>query len=423
VKGWEQHGDSGPMRAVSVSDSDPERKYPLREPIRRAWLELGVQPIRDGNGGAPLGLAELVENWRNGKRQLASQTYGLAGVTVLCRTVVQRIVIDEASGAKTASGVQLVNGHIISATCEVIVSCGAYRTPQVLMLSGIGNPQELARHSIPLVVENPEVGQNFHDHLALCIWWKLRHPELGLAIGTPLWENPAYTKGLPADWVVFQHTPDELLEQALHIDTNTVDTEDLLRPQRCHTETLVVYAPAGALIASVNLPLDGTHITTAILGMTPTSRGSITLSSADASADPVIDPNYYATEVDRVVLRHGIRQSLRLLQETTDGVSLVEGEVPPEGLPSLKAGSTDEEIDARVRRAGNTFYHAAGSASMGKVVDSQLRVYGVKGLRVVDASVIPIPIAAHYQASVYAIAEKAADLILHTSRVRDSDVV
>lgn len=411
VKDWEQHGQGGPILAVSVSDSDPKRKYPLREPIQKAWSELGVQSISDANGGAPLGLAELVENWKDGKRQLASQAYGLRGVTILCNTVVQRIIISEIDGTKAASGVQLVDGQIISATREVIVSAGAYRTPQVLMLSGIGNPDLLAHHGISLVTENREVGQNLHDHLALCLWWKLRYPEQGLAIGTPLWNDPAYTKGMPVDWVVFQHAPNDLLQGALHIEGNPADLEYLLNPQRCHTETLVVYAPAGAPLAGVNVPLDGTHITTAILGMTPTSRGSISISSANPLDNPVIDPNYYATEADRVLLRHGVRQSLRLLQETTEGTALVEGEVPPEGYTSLTAGSTDEEIDARVRRAGNTFYHPAGSASMGKVVDSQLRVYGVKGLRVVDASVIPVPIAAHYQACVYAIAEKAADLI------------
>jgi choline dehydrogenase-like flavoprotein len=420
---WEQHGDKGPLHVVSVSDSDPKRKYLLREPIRRAWAELGVQMVRDGNGGVPLGIAEMVENWRDGKRQCASDAFGLLGVKVLTNTMVQRIIIDEIAGTKTATGVQLVGGHIISAMHEVIVSCGTYRTPQVLMLSGIGSPQVLASHGIPLTVSNPEVGRNFHDHFALCIWWKLKNPELGLAIGTPLWQDSAYRKGLPADWVVYQHVPRELLEEALQIDGNIIDAGDLLHPQRCHTETLVPYAPAGAPIADVKLPFDGTHITTAILGMTPTSRGSISISSADPLADPVIDPNYYATEVDRVVLRYGIRQSLKLLQETSDGIAFVEREVPPEGFPTLKADSTDEEIDARVRRAANTFYHPAGSASMGKVVDSQLRLYGVAGLRIVDASVIPVPIAAHLQACVYAIAEKAADLISQASESRGSGIV
>jgi choline dehydrogenase-like flavoprotein len=388
----------------------------LREPIRRAWAELGVERVKDGNGGEPLGISELMENWRDGRRQCASDTYDLSGVAVLPNTMVQRIILSSENRKVTATGVQLVSGQIISATREVIVSCGAYRTPQLLMLSGIGNAHDLDRHGIPLVVDNPEVGRNFHDHLALCMWWKLRNPELGLAIGTPLWRDPAYRKGLPRDWVTFQHVPNELLEGPLQSDGNTVDADDLLYPQRCHIESLVPYAPAGAPIAGVDIPVDGTHIATAVLGMTPTSRGSITISSANPNADPVIDPNYYATEADRVMLRYGIRQALRLLQEMTDGVAFVESEVPPKGFPTLRVDSTDEEIDVRVRRAGNTFYHPAGSASMGKVVDSQLRAYHVKGLRVVDASVIPVPIAAHYQACVYAIAEKAADLILQTSR-------
>ena len=411
----EQHGHDGPVHVVSVSDSDPKRKYPLREPIHNAWTELGLKHVQDGNGGSPLGIAEMVENWKDGKRQCASQIYDLSGVKVLCHTLVQRIIVKESSGKKTASGVQVVGGQKISASREVIVACGAYRTPQVLMLSGIGKAADLARHGIPLVVDSPEVGQNFHDHLALCIWWKLKNPELGLSLGTPLWNDPAYFKGLPADWVVFQNVPKDQLEKALEADGNSIDKQDLLHPDRCYVESLVVYAPAGAAAAGVEIPLDGTHIATPVLGMTPTSRGSITIASADPLSNPVIDPNCNVTEVDRVVLRHGIRQSLRLMQETSNGMHFVQSEVPPEGFPKLTANSTDEEIDARIRRAGNTFYHAAGSASMGKVVDTQLRVYGVEGLRVVDASVIPVPIAAHYQACVYAIAEKAADMILEAS--------
>lgn len=91
---------------------------------------------------------------------------------------------------------------------------------------------------------------------------------------------------------------------------------------------------------------------------------------------------------------------------------MVEEESPPPGLPLLKAHPSDEEIDTRVRSQGRTFFHAAGTCWMGTVVDAELRVKGVKNLRVVDASVIPIPIAAHYQVCVYAIAEQAADMIL-----------
>lgn len=412
----EQHGFAGPVHVIAVSESDSKRKYPLKAPVQKAWSELGVKQIGDGNDGAPLGMAEIVENWRDGKRQCASQAYDLSGVTVLCHTMVHRIIIEEVSEVKAASGVQLVGGQTISASREVIVSCGAYRTPQILMLSGIGNAADLARNGIPQIVDSPEVGRNYHDHLAMCIWWKLKHPERGLALGTPLWEDPAYAKGLPFNWVVSQHVPTELVEKGLQADGEIVDRQHLLEPERCHIETLVVYAPVQAQAVDVKMPLDGTHITTVVVGMTPTSRGSITISSNDPLSDPVIDPNCYATETDRVALRFGIRQSLRLFQETSHGKDIVEGEVPPNGYPTLSTGSTDAEIDARVGRTGNTLYHSAGSASMGKVVDTQLRVYGVEKLRVVDASVIPVPIAAHVQDCVYGIAEKAADMILQSIR-------
>ncbi|KAI9172816.1 4-pyridoxate dehydrogenase [Paramyrothecium foliicola] len=417
----EQHGIDGPVHLVSVADSDERRKYPLRQPLERAWSELGMKRVHDGNAGAPLGLTELVESWKDGKRQCASQSYDLSGVHIFCSTLVRRVLIENASGKLTARAVELLDGRTILATTEVIVSCGTYRTPQLLMLSGIGNQEHLAHHGIALAVHRPEVGQNFHDHLAMCLWWKIKNSDQGLALGTPVWSDPAYSKGLPADWVAFQQVPSEILRKALRQDGEGVDNHNLLDPKRCHLETVIPYAPAGAQIAGVEIPLDGSCITTAVLDLTPTSRGSISISSSDPQEAPLVDPNYYATEVDRQTLRYGVRQALKLLQATDAGREIVEQEIPPTGYPALGIDSTDDEIDARLRRVGNTFYHAGGSASMGKVVDTRLKVIGVDNLRVVDASIIPIPIAAHYQAIVYAIAEKAADMILQSASTPKSE--
>ncbi|KAJ5086982.1 hypothetical protein NUU61_008289 [Penicillium alfredii] len=144
--------------------------------------------------------------------------------------------------------------------------------------------------------------------------------------------------------------------------------------------------------------------------MLPTSRGSISLTSKDPLAAPRIDPNYYATELDRTAIRAGVRHVPQVYQETEALKDVIEAETPPEGYPPLRTDSSDEEIDARVRR-GNTFFHPGGSCAMDKAVDSVWRLYGVKGLRVVDASVLPTPIAAHYQICTYTLAERAADFI------------
>jgi choline dehydrogenase-like flavoprotein len=155
-------------------------------------------------------------------------------------------------------------------------------------------------------------------------------------------------------------------------------------------------------------------MSTPVLGMLPTSRGSITLSSNDPTAPPRIDPNYYATELDRTMMRAGIRRALQVFQESTALKDVIDTEVAPEGYPVLTTKSSDDEIDARVRRVANTFFHPAGSCAMGKAVDSELRVYGVDGLRVVDASVLPTPVAAHYQYCIYTVADRAADFIADT---------
>ncbi|CAH0026134.1 unnamed protein product [Clonostachys rhizophaga] len=410
-----QHGVDGPIHVVPVSDSDLDRVYPLRGPIEQAWSELGLNKSEALQGGARGSITELVESWRDGKRQCASQVYDLSDVTVLTSTIVRRVIVQESSDIKTVTGVELVDGRVISASKEVILSCGAYRTPQVLLLSGIGAQEELSACGVPQTVDCPEVGRNLHDHFAVCMWWRLKHPENGLALGTPHWDQQTYGKGLPCDWIAWQGVPQDMLRAALEQDGEVTKDHALLQSDQCHLETLIPYAPAGAQIAGVEVPLDGSIITTAVLGMKPTSRGSIKIASDDPERPPVIDLNYYATEADRVSLRYGIRQALRLVNDTSLGRDMIQEEIPPEGFATLNSDSTDAEIDARVKRVGNTFFHAAGSASMGRVVDTQLRVLGVERLRVVDASVIPVPIAAHIQATVYAIAEKAADIIVQSS--------
>jgi len=164
-------------------------------------------------------------------------------------------------------------------------------------------------------------------------------------------------------------------------------------------------------MSGVNVPMDGTYITTVTANLAPTSRGHVSIHSKDPQQPPKIDVNANDTEVDRHILREGLRNISKVLRETPSGQSFVDSQVPPEGYPVLLPDSKDEAYDVRIRDFGFTLDHPMGTAAMGKVVDASCRVVGVNGLRVVDASVFPIPIAAHIQVAVYALAARAADLI------------
>ena len=273
----------------------------------------------------------------------------------------------------------------------------------------------MSKIGIPQLVESPYVGENLQDHNSIILNWKLRKPEQGLAMGAPnfITRSPEFLKGLPFNWAGIDRAPANGIKAALAADRDLPKTgkHPLLEPPRAHAELMVTYALLGA---NHGLPVDGSYISTVSVNLLPTSRGRVTLSSSDPNSDLVIDPNYYATNTDKYLMRSALRRTLQVM-ETPAAQAFVEGEVAPSGYPTLTSNSSDDEIDARVRQFSDCFHHTAGTASMGKVVDTELRVIGVKGLRVVDASVVPTPIAAHLQACIYALAEQASDIVLGNS--------
>ena len=405
-----QHGFNGPIHSTPALS----RTYPLTRQLKEAYLKIGVKPISDHNGGDNKGMAPHVENWHKGKRQPAGKAYGLKDVEVLTNTTVKRIVLqDDPGNLRKVTGIELTSGQILAASKEVIVCCGALRTPQLLMLSGIGPADELKKHHIPLLVEAPDVGKNFFDHGSLTQFYRIRDPENGLCAPSSNFNHPTYLEGFPTDYIIAESAPNAVIKSALQVDfpeDSVTDNHPHLLPPRSHYEILPMYAPTEVPLTNMNIPLDGSIISIGIINLLPTSRGSIALSSTDPAADPLFNPNYYATHTDRAVMRAAMRRNMSAF-ETPEGQAIIVEEVPPAGFPPLTSKSTDAELDARVRRCGGTFYHTAGTASMGRVVDAECRVKGVAGLRVVDASVMPTPISAHFMVAVYALAEQMAEII------------
>ncbi|KAL3461016.1 GMC oxidoreductase [Aspergillus heterothallicus] len=409
----DHHGSDGPMHLATAASTG--RKYPLREKLAQAWKENGVEPLPgfDGNAGNPRGLAELTENRRDGLRQLASDVYALDRVRVLTSTLVSRILIETTDEIPRAVGVETATGERYYAG-EIICCAGSYRTPQLLMLSGIGPKETLSSLDIEIILDAPEVGRNLSDHLQLTQHWKLRDPAAGYALGSanPLFVQPEFALGLPTDWLITTEVPREGLIAAMEEDEGRCPSSKehpLLRAPRAALEHLVAYAAASP--SNPVISFDGSHVTSVIIHLLPTSTGTVTIASTDPAQSPVIDPRYLSTAVDRYAWRSGLRRAAKLFLGTETGRDLVEGETPPDRFTPISLDTPDEELDARVRHGASSTYHAMGTCSMGKVVDTDFRVIRVEGLRVVDASVIPTPIAAHIQAAVYALAEMAADVI------------
>lgn len=228
--------------------------------------------------------------------------------------------------------------------------------------------------------------------------WSLKHPEKGLAIGSSNFPESRYGSN---EWVYTGLVNDETkLATALLQDnptTNPTQHSSIAQPGG-HFEMTVSYVAVGAeLMGGHQPPGDGSIITTACGVVAPTSRGSVTLTSSNPDAPLAIDPNYLTTEHDRCVFREAVRQTIAIMN-TPAACREIQGLYSHPEMPAvLTPDSSDHEIDAYLRKTAISWFHPAGTAAMGDVVDSECRVNGVGKLRVVDTSIFPFPLAAHYQ--------------------------
>ncbi|PYH40706.1 GMC family oxidoreductase [Aspergillus saccharolyticus JOP 1030-1] len=407
------HGFDGPIKVSHVTNSGRPRNYPLREKIRQFHELLGCQHAVDINAGQPEGYAEGFNSTYEGRRSYAAGYVLGANVTLWSRSWVEKVVVEggNAQGViVTRSGEDGKPARVyVEATKEVILSAGAQSSPKILLLSGIGPAADLALHQINPIVDLP-VGRNYTDHAGIFTYWAIDLPNAVLGDGEMQGPDLDWTAGLPYDWISFapaDGSTRELARQLLPPDKY----RRYSAAGKLQIEVFIVYTSVDTCTRTPppapGWPGRGVFTIAHIL-VDPVSRGTVTLQSTDPADPPILDPQLLASPVDRSALYECVRDCARAVQ-AVEGLNAVEWGVED----ALRGDWSDEAIERRTSRMGaGTVFHPSGTCSMGEVVDSECRVFWVERLRVVDAGVIPLPLAAHYQAPIYGIAEQAAEMIV-----------
>ncbi|MBD0345346.1 MAG: GMC family oxidoreductase N-terminal domain-containing protein [Coleofasciculus sp. Co-bin14] len=371
---WAGHG--GPLHLANAKRHNPN---PSSQVFIDACQELGYPYTQDFNGSQMEGVGWHHINVKDGKRHSITLAYLIpvmerSNLTLAVNAQATKLLFE----GKRCVGVEYVqNGEtkIARANQEVIVSTGAMESPKLLMLSGIGNPEQLKAFDIPVVAEVPGVGENFHNHVLTGMIYKATQPvpppNQNLSESVLFWKSDPGWIG-PDLQISFVHVPfDIIVGQG---NPNSV-----------------------SIIPGVVRPL---------------SRGWIRLASSNPLDKPLVNPNYLAerSDLERLVKAVKLGREIFATQAFSAWVS---DELLPG--PDVK---TDDQLREFVKQRAETYHHQCGSCKMGQdnmaVVDPQLRVWGLENLRVVDASVIPFVPSGNCHAAVLAIAEKAADLIKST---------
>ena len=394
-------GAGGPQHV-----SDIHERHPVCEAFIEGAQELGLPLNPDYNGASQEGVAYYQRTIRKGRRASAAASFLRPAMRRKnLRVITHAMVLDLEMKGRRVSGVRYLRSgreHVVRAGREVILSAGAIGSPHLMQVSGIGAPADLAAIGIPVRHALPGVGEGMCDHYAARVVHRVsRAVTLNeLAHGPRLWREVA--RWLVAGTGLLAFSPAHV---AAFVRSDPVlDAPDLQ----------IVFTPA-SYSEGVTGQLQRTPgMTAGFWQMRPESRGHVRARSADPREAPEIQPNYLAAEADRRAAVQGVRWCRRLLG-TNPLAALSERET----LPGPDARS-DEDLLAHVRRTGATVYHAVGTCRMGQdplaVVDERLRVRGLAGLRVIDASVMPAMPSANTNAATLMVAEKGSDMILDDRR-------
>jgi choline dehydrogenase len=390
----EYHGRSGPLCV-----SDLRTVNPLSRVFVEAAAELGFPLNPDFNGAQREGFGLYQVTQHRGKRCSAANAFldpirKRPNLTVHTGAHATRVLFDKRRAVAVA---YLRDGKAEEARAvrEILVSCGSVQSPQLLMLSGIGPADHLRSLDISVVVDLPGVGQNLQDHLFLAVSFQCKKP---------ITLDKAETLVNFLKYLAFKKGP---------LTSNVAESGGFvtITPGAPAPDLQFHFGPAYYLNHGFDRP-EGHGFSIGPTLLRPKSRGRITLHSADSLAPPAIQPNYLSEESDVCVLVQGISLARRLAQTQAFASYCGEEYCPGKDIQSAQA------LAAYVGKAAETVYHPVGTCKMGNdamaVVDDQLRVRGVQGLHVVDASIMPTLIGGNTNATTLMIAEKAADLIRNT---------
>ena len=404
-KSEDWHGASSSLRGsggpLNVSETRISRL--VIDAWQEAAVNLGYPRNDDYNGVQQEGVSMFQLTALHGRRCSSAVAYlnparSRANLTILTKSCVEKLLLD----GKRVIGVQTNRGTILAAK-EVILSAGAIGSPQLLMVSGIGDASELQAHNIDIEHELVGVGRNLQDHLQARPVYKCRSSTINTEINS--WFKQAI---IGLEYVVKRTGP---MTMAASLGTAFLKTH--LSPDRPDIQFHIQPFSADA-------PADGPHkfdaFTASVLQMRPQSRGHISLASGRFADQPELHPNYLATKLDQDTIVAGIKVA-RAIARQQPLQSLIVAEHGPG--PSV-AEDDDAAILAWARDTATTIYHPTGTCKMGvdreSVVDPRLRVHGIEGIRVADASIMPDIVSGNTNAPAIMIGEKAAAMILEDAQ-------
>ena len=396
------HGTDGPLCVSDVPD-----RHPICEAFIQSAIELGLPRNGDFNGASQDGVGYHQTTTRNGRRCSTAVGYlrpamHRPNLRVVTEALTEKILFE---GRRAIGAAFRRDGRLCTALAarEVILCGGAVNSPQLLMLSGIGPQENLAEFGIPVVHHLPGVGQSLQDHYSAPI--KLRC-KLPITVNDVMLSNTRKLKaGL--EYYMFHRGPLAMISSPAALFART-------RPELASPDIKISISPFSA-----ERPQDGLHrfsgFTSIAYQLRPESRGEIKLKSPDPFDAPAVHPKYLSAETDQQTIVAGLRLIRRILANPHMR-AFIESEFQPG--PAMES---DEQLLNYARRRGGTVYHPTSTCKMGSdpmaVVDAELRVHGIEGLRVADASIMPTVVSGNTNAATIMIGEKLADMVRQPLRL------